>query len=151
MINEDIGCSCPVSFLDKKSHDCSRHPRRRTCLTGWPTGRLKETFLKQHPSFKRVPQDDRVVAFGAGGNKVNARLGEFLELLQILLRVDRQLVKAPYTQRGFLPARQFLVDRLALRQRIGAARRRRAQLAFIAVSGAYADDIEPVEHVELGY
>src|SRR3989344_5907917 len=78
----------------RKNHDCSPSPASRIRPPDWPTARLKEASLKRHPSFKRVPQDDRVVAFGAGGNKVNACFGEFLDLLQILLRIRRQLVKA---------------------------------------------------------
>src|SRR4030065_1696131 len=97
-----------------------------------------------------MPQDDGVVTLGAGGDDVNARLGALLDFLQILLRVQRQLVEAAYAQRGFAPARDFLVHRFAPGKGIGAARWRGTQLAFVTISRADADCVEAVEHIEFG-
>ena len=63
---------------------------------------------------------DGVVAVRTGRDDMDRHAGDLLDAAQVGLGVDRQVLVAGGADRGFGPARQRLVDRLAARDLVGA-------------------------------
>jgi hypothetical protein len=83
-------------------------------------------------------------------NPLNLDPRKLLNKLHILPRLNRQIIVALRTRRGFLPARERLVLHLELSQGLRVCGERFELLAVVRIRRCDLDLFEVVEHVELG-
>src|SRR6185437_7337771 len=95
-------------------------------------------------------QNDRLVAVGAGGDHVDRDGGERLQALERLASVGGQARVFGDSYGGLPPAGKILVDRVHVGIPVHAERRLGDNVSVHAISDAYTDGVQAIQHVQLG-
>src|SRR5579872_4999326 len=101
-------------------------------------------------SIEGVPQNDGLGTVRTGGYDVQGHAQQFLDALQIVPGVLRQLRIIGDADGGALPARHILVYRFRLGETLGPHGRNGDPALGRLVGDADADGVQAVQHVHLG-
>src|SRR5258706_2241149 len=96
-----------------------------------------------------MAQDDGLVTIGAGRYHVHRHTTGLLDALEVIARIRRQILVTRDPDGALRPSRNFLIDRFAPGQCIGARWKNVDQLAADLVTDTDLQCLDAIEHVEV--
>ncbi len=99
---------------------------------------------------ERIGDEDRVLAFRAGGEHRHRRADQFFDVTDVFDSLRRKIIPRTRTGGRFRPARQRFIDRLDACLRAHGGRQIIDALAVKFIGDADLDFIQTIENIELG-